>query len=205
MVAVAVVARYPAVRAGLRALLATAPGVEVVVEGSTPDALTFDQPVAVGVWSLGEGDVPLDLFAALPLGGAVFLADPPAAPAALASVDLPWAWLSRDADERELAAAVMAVAAGLISLDPAAARLLLRREPTPTLRPNGVIEEPLTPRESEVLQLMAEGLPNKAIARRLGITEHTVKFHVASVLGKLGAASRTEAVGHGVRAGLVVL
>jgi two-component system, NarL family, nitrate/nitrite response regulator NarL len=61
----------------------------------------------------------------------------------------------------------------------------------------------LTTREREVLQLVAEGLPNKAIARELGISEHTAKFHVGSLLGKLGAASRTEAVTLATRRGIL--
>ena len=67
------------------------------------------------------------------------------------------------------------------------------------------IEEPLTSREIQVLQLLAEGLPNKAIASRLGISDQTVKFHVASVSGKLGAANRTDAVRRAVRRGLIAL
>jgi len=66
-------------------------------------------------------------------------------------------------------------------------------------------EEPLTPREVEVLELLAEGLPNKSIATRLGISDQTVKFHVASICGKLGAANRTQAVRLAVRRGLVSL
>jgi NarL family two-component system response regulator YdfI len=65
--------------------------------------------------------------------------------------------------------------------------------------------EPLTPREREVLQMLASGLGNKQIAARLKISEHTVKFHVASILGKLGACSRTEAVSLGLRRGLLLL
>ncbi len=67
-----------------------------------------------------------------------------------------------------------------------------------------LIEE-LTPRELEVLRLLAEGLPNKTIAQRLDISEHTVKFHVNALLGKLGVASRTEAVVRATRLGLVFL
>ena len=63
--------------------------------------------------------------------------------------------------------------------------------------------EPLTPREHEVLVLAADGLRNREIARRLGISEHTVKFHLAAVFGKLGASSRTEAVRKGLRLGLI--
>ena len=65
--------------------------------------------------------------------------------------------------------------------------------------------EPLTPRELEVLELVTEGLSNKAIAERLGISDQTVKFHLASILGKLGASNRTEAVRRAVRLGLVTL
>ncbi len=65
--------------------------------------------------------------------------------------------------------------------------------------------EPLTPRELEVLELMAEGRSNKAIGEALGISDQTVKFHVASINGKLGAANRTEAVRRAVRQGLIVL
>lgn len=66
-------------------------------------------------------------------------------------------------------------------------------------------QEALTPREIDVLDLVAEGLPNKAIAARLGISDQTVKFHLAQIMGKLGAANRTDAVRRAVRAGLVTL
>ena len=68
-----------------------------------------------------------------------------------------------------------------------------------------IIEEPLTAREVEVLELLAEGLSNKSIAARLSISDQTVKFHVASICGKLGAANRTDAVRRAVRRGLIAL
>ena len=68
-----------------------------------------------------------------------------------------------------------------------------------------VVEEPLTPREVQVLELLAAGLANKAIAGRLGISDQTVKFHVAAILGKLGVANRTEAVRVAVRRGLIAM
>ncbi|HZY06001.1 MAG TPA: response regulator transcription factor, partial [Anaeromyxobacteraceae bacterium] len=71
--------------------------------------------------------------------------------------------------------------------------------------PAPALDEPLTPRELEVLGLLAEGLPNKAIAARLGISEHTAKFHVNAILGKVGAESRSEAIVRAARLGLVVL
>jgi DNA-binding NarL/FixJ family response regulator len=75
-----------------------------------------------------------------------------------------------------------------------------RREAAP-----GTPKETLTPREVQVVALLAEGLPNKAIATRLGISDQTVKFHVASICGKLGASNRTEAVRLAVRRGIVIL
>jgi len=67
------------------------------------------------------------------------------------------------------------------------------------------LREPLTGREIQVLELLAEGLPNKAIAHRLGISDQTIKFHVASISGKLGARNRTDAVRRAVRLGLITL
>jgi DNA-binding NarL/FixJ family response regulator len=66
-------------------------------------------------------------------------------------------------------------------------------------------DEALTPREIEVLELLTEGLPNKAIARRLGISDQTVKFHVAAICGKMGAANRTDVVRRAIRRGLVAV
>ncbi len=109
--------------------------------------------------------------------------------------------LQRDAPAVRVAAAVRAVAAGLAVLDPeGAAAAFRRRAPDPEL-----VVEPLTPRELEVLQHLAVGLANKEIARALSISEHTVKFHVNSILAKLGAETRTEAVVRAARLGLVVL
>ena len=82
--------------------------------------------------------------------------------------------------------------------------------PAPRLTPDldsdpDAFDEPLTPREVEVLELLAEGLPNKAIAGRLRISDQTVKFHVSSISGKLGARNRTDAVRRAVRRGLITL
>jgi DNA-binding NarL/FixJ family response regulator len=119
-----------------------------------------------------------------------------------------WAYLLKEADEAEIAGALRAVAAGLIVLDRSLAPLLTAAGPpiqagdsVETLLPG----EALTAREREVLQLMAQGLSNRQIAARLHISPHTVKFHVASILAKLGAASRTEAVALGARRGYVIL
>ena len=86
-----------------------------------------------------------------------------------------------------------------------AADALLLPPPAEAIDDDEPVPERLTPREIEVLELVAEGWPNRAIAERLGISDQTVKFHLASISGKLGAANRTDAVRRGVRAGLITL
>jgi NarL family two-component system response regulator YdfI len=110
------------------------------------------------------------------------------------------ALLPSDATAGEILAAVDAVAAGLVAFHPDA----LRRAPRPA-RAEPDPAEALTGREIEVLGMLAEGLGNKTIASRLGISSHTAKFHVASILSKLGAGSRTEAVTIAMRRGLVAI
>ena len=83
--------------------------------------------------------------------------------------------------------------------------IVVARETEGHLGDDRVFDEPLTHREIQVLELLAEGLPNKAIASRLGISDQTVKFHVSSISGKLGAANRTDAVRRAVRRGLITL
>jgi DNA-binding NarL/FixJ family response regulator len=116
-----------------------------------------------------------------------------------------WGVLSSDATEDELAAAVRAVGEGLWVGAPALVgdllRALGRRESASDDSPI----EPLTAREMEVIQLMAQGLANKQIALTLGISEHTVKFHLSSLYAKLGISSRTEAVRRGIELGLISL
>lgn len=112
--------------------------------------------------------------------------------------------LLRDADGEKLVAALHAVAHGLAVLDPAfTGDVFLNSRGLGA--PGAALVEDLTARELEVLQLLAEGLPNKAIARQLGISDHTVKFHINAILGKLGAQSRTEAVVRATRLGLILL
>ena len=119
--------------------------------------------------------------------------------------DGPMTLLLRDSRPAEITAALHAASEGLIVLSP---------EVLETLWPSGSEVaafdelppgEPLTSREGEVLALLADGAANKEIAGRLGISEHTVKFHVSSILNKLGAASRTEAVTRGYKEGLIVI
>jgi NarL family two-component system response regulator YdfI len=112
--------------------------------------------------------------------------------------------LPREISAQRLQAALQAVAAGLIVVHPAEASMLMQ---TPTSSATEIvpITQPLTNREREVLQMLATGLGNKEIAARLVISDHTAKFHVASILGKLGASTRTEAVAIGIRHGLILL
>jgi two-component system, NarL family, nitrate/nitrite response regulator NarL len=107
--------------------------------------------------------------------------------------------LLRGASGDVLAAALLAASRGLAVLDPGLGESLLRAPP-PARAGEG-----LTPREREVLALLAEGLPNKAIAARLGISDHTAKFHVNAILGKLGAETRAEAIVLAARRGWVIL
>ena len=104
----------------------------------------------------------------------------------------------------QLLAALNAAVAGLVVLDSAELSSWIP-EPAPTSASAAELAEPLTPREREVLQMLASGLANKEIAAKLSISDHTAKFHVASILGKLGASTRTEAVAIGIRRGLVLL
>jgi len=107
--------------------------------------------------------------------------------------------LLRGAEGERVLAALRALSAGLGVFDPALLRSLLSSRAAPQ---EGVV---FTPRESEVLSLMAEGLSNKLIGDRLKISEHTAKFHVNSILNKLGAETRTEAVVLAARRGLLML
>ena len=188
---VAVQAAYPSVRAGLRAMLAAAPGLE----------LTFglDDHADVTVADLEEGATEEEW----PAGPSVLLVASPVEFAQMRITgDTPRAYLLKEATADELAAAVTAVARGLVVFDPALATLVANRPHEQPLLLEGT---KLSDREVEVLGLVAAGLPNKGIARELGISEHTVKFHVGTILGKLGAASRTEAVTLAVRGGVLPL
>lgn len=114
------------------------------------------------------------------------------------------ALLPRAAQPTEIFAAVEAAAAGLTAFGPEELDLLLPPADNSEPEPDSVLEA-LSAREIEVLILMAQGLANKSIADRLNISEHTVKFHVSSILSKLGASSRTEAVTKGLKDGLLII
>jgi two-component system nitrate/nitrite response regulator NarL len=199
-----VVAAYPSVRAGLTALLARDPEIDVVEsELGTVAATENDLDAIVIDASSGPNAIEniQELYPAVPLvliGADAVSEGPDATSGAVA-------YLSADVDAAALATAVKAVAQGLTVLDPelmAAAGMHLHSHPQPA---TPIAGEALTAREREVLELVAAGLPNKAIARELGISEHTAKFHVGSLLAKLGAASRTEAVTIATRRGILAI
>lgn len=197
---VLVCARYPAVRSGLRELL-TSSGIEAVEwVPARRDALD-DIDVIVTDLDAHSRELPTQRGADWATLPSVMLVDGPEQVRPGRVGEPARGWLLRDASAEELSAAVRAVAAGIVVLAPSIAREVTRPAPDVDTRDAPA----LTGRESEVLRLVAAGLPNKTIARELGISEHTVKFHVGSILAKLDARSRTEAVTLAARRGLLTL
>lgn len=198
---VLVAAADPLVRAGLRAVVSAEPGLDVVADAGLHDGASVPMSSAPDVMLVDAGEHAGGTVAAwsslgIPL--LVLASDAAHARAALGAGAQ--GALIRGADGERLAAALRAVAAGLqVSELP---ERPADEDPGETFQP--LLDE-LTARESEVLQLLAAGLSNKAIARRLSISEHTVKFHLAAIMGKLGTHSRTETLARAARAGLIVL
>lgn len=219
MIRTVVVAPILAVRTGLRALLSSRgalddmapsssievadeattladldslpPGVDVLVVSSDAfspkelERLLRDRPGQVGLLLLTSDSAGLQSLLNAPLRS--------------------WGILSLDATAEELAATILSIHEGLIVGAPALLSSALDRRWEAEVAASQVSFEPLTERETEVLQLLAQGLANKQIAVALGISEHTVKFHVSSLYSKLGATNRTEAVRLGIQSGLVLL
>ena len=204
MIRVFVAAPTAALRLTLRARL-DGPGIAVIGDGPTPDGAPLDVDVVV----IGEAERLLVGAGGLPETGTravVALADDERPARTLRGMPLRgWAIVSREAPAAELRAAATAAAQGFTVLPAALAARLLPAPLAPSDAGPDEPLEPLTPREREVLELLAHGLTNRQIAERLRISEHTAKFHVAAVSAKLGAASRTEAVSLGVRRGLITL
>lgn len=113
--------------------------------------------------------------------------------------------LLRDSRPSEITAALQAAAEGLVAMSPELLEILWPAGSEMASFDELPPGEPLTSRESEVLSLLADGAANKEIAARLRISEHTVKFHVSSILNKLGATTRTEAVTRGYKEGLIII
>lgn len=200
---------HPVVRDGLAAILSTQPDFEVVGEAATgrevvqqvaalqPEVLLLDleMPELDGVEALKQlqaanAQVRAIIFTAFDTDERILGAVQAGAQG----------YLLKGAPREELFNAVRVVHAGGSLLQPVVASKLLQRvrQPEPEV-------EALTPREQEVLELMARGLQNKEIAAALAISQRTVKFHVSSIMGKLGAGNRTEAVAMAAQQGLVDL
>lgn len=205
---VLLVAGHPIVRSSLVRLLSDRDDLDIVAEAADPAAcrrLAFElEPEAI-LFAAGRAadqiteiaQVAAELVIPVVLVGDETEVDFAALTAAGIS-----GYLLPDAGAAQIAAALQAVTTGL---------LVSGAPPPPVTAETGPVDtraradDPLTDREMQVLQLVARGLPNKGIARRLSISEHTVKFHVGSILSKLGVASRTEAVTQAAHRGLLTL
>ena len=211
-VRVAVIAASPQARASLQALVDAAPTLNFA--GSAADAALISDhfvrelpDVVLVELEPQAGDFPVpgaDRHLAAP--ALVLLTD---------DADSDWihealaggatALLPRGATSGEIIAAIEAVATGLCVLSPEILARLLAERTAPRSTASAALIEMLTPREIEVLTMLAEGLGNKEIAHQLDISDNTVKFHLSSIFGKLGASSRTEAVMQGMRHGLIMM
>jgi two-component system, NarL family, response regulator YdfI len=203
VIRLAIAASSAVVRAGLEALARSDP--EIDLAGAFPDLASL------------EALQPDVILAAVPPEDLAPPADGFTPPLVLLSNDAQPAWsrdvlragvraiLPRDASPGEILSAVAAAANGLAVLDPHDLEGLLSTPVAASFASPPAETAVLTPRELEVLRMMAEGEANKRIAWKLGISEHTAKFHVASILTKLNAASRAEAVAIGLRKGMILL
>ncbi len=208
MIRLLIAAPSAIVRAGLESVGAQAPGIEVVgsagLAGLSVAIDRYQPDVVLAAVDRHSDEPPEDLMA---------LAGRAGTPAIVVlAPDLQSSWtgdalragiravLPGDIGAREILAAVEAVAAGLAVLHPQDISALVAER----VLPAGQVQA-LTPREVQVLAMLAEGHGNKTIAWKLGISEHTAKFHVASILSKLNAGTRTEAVTLGIRRGLIMV
>jgi DNA-binding NarL/FixJ family response regulator len=181
----------PALRAGLSALLSSDKTIKVLNNSMQDDA---DADVIVTAAS--HASFTDHNFDSVSSAAILYLSDGPANVRDLKRSARAWGVLPGDASADELSAAVHALSQGLVV---GTSQLLFESEAEPQSR------GPLTEREAEVLGLLSRGLANKQIAATLGISEHTVKFHVSSIYTKLNVTNRTEAVREGLRGGWIVL
>jgi len=181
----------PALRAGLRALLSSDKTIKVV-----NDALDEQSEADVTITSASPASFLNNETDSALSAGILLLSDDRLNFQEMRRLIRVWGILPTDSSAEELTAAIHALSQGLIVGAPA---LLFESDSEPLER------GPLTDRESEVIGLLAKGLANKQIAIALGISEHTVKFHVSSIYTKLNVTNRTEAVRAGLRGGWIAL
>ena len=204
MTQVYLAAPTPMMRAGLRAMLDTG-GIQVVGESSSIEEMADLRDIDVLI--VGDEQLLGDAISTLISDGEIallVLSDTGSAASFLRTLPLRgWGIVPPDAPAPEIQSAVLSVAQGLVVLSVPVAERLFSGPAAVNALDSRPLDEPLTARESEVLDLLSQGLSNKLIARKLNISEHTVKFHVSSIYTKLGAASRTDAVNKGARHGLI--
>ncbi len=210
MIRVFVVAPAPAMRVGLRTILTTGE-MQVVGEASTSAEFTTGL-AGIDVVVVAEEELLESLHRTVAERGMpalVVLSNNNNRLMSTLNALSPHGWgvVPTDASTAQLQAAVLAAAQGLITIPATLVEQMLEQRAAVQLSDIDTAspDEALTTREREVLELLSRGLPNKLIARRLQISEHTVKFHVSSIYTKLGATSRTDAVSRGVRRGLITL
>ena len=186
------------------------PRIQIVTEAADLTEINLiTQPadlIVLASWNISSADLNSIFQNIDPLIPILLLAEEPLSPQILKGINnRTWGVLPIDAAQEELLAGVRALATGLWVGAP---QMLTKLFSQTVISFNGSDEgdlEPLTPRESEILQQVAQGLTNKQIAWKLSISEHTVKFHISSIYGKLGATNRTEAVRLGARQGIILL
>lgn len=203
---IVVVADDPLVRASFRQMLERSIDLEVVGETSAESLAEEHSEYEVILWDLGWGDENTQaslerLLEASETGVPVVALVAQETTAVEARSAGAMGILEREVGEDLIMAALRSATAGLLTIDPNLVDDLL---PSRVAVTSSEFEQ-LTPRELEVLQALANGLTNRAIAVELAVSEHTVKFHVNSILRKLGVQSRTEAVVHATRLGLILL
>lgn len=202
MIHVAIISPNPALRIGLQELLGNDPEISVVDTAADLDSLSSETEVLV-LASVS----PLDFGEPKPDGPAILLLsdDLVDVQQLVGAGRSAWGALSANPTEEELVAAVRALGEGLWIGAPSLIQDLLRKPNRLELINGEDLIEPLTARETEVLQLVAQGLANKQVALALNISEHTVKFHLSSLYAKLNVTSRTEAIHEGIQRGLIAI
>ncbi len=203
MIRVTVVSPNPALRIGLRELLGDVPEIDVVGEAADLDEFELLNVETEVLILASVSDLP-EMRTDAP---AILLLTDNSDDAQTLLINSSGAWgvLSPNASEEELTAAVRALGEGLWVGTQALVRGLMRQPKRVELVSGEELLEPLTARETEVLQMIAQGLANKQVALSLNISEHTVKFHLSSLYAKLNVSSRTEAVRVGFSLGLISL